>query len=101
MSTTRTALVIGGGIGGPVAAMALCKAGIEATVYEAYAGTADGVGGALSIAPNGLNALDVVGAAEAVQAVGTPIKAMALENWRGKRLGGFGTPPGLPDQQLV
>ena len=33
---TRTALVIGGGIAGPVAAMALRKAGIDAVVYEAY-----------------------------------------------------------------
>ena len=46
MNDTRTALVIGGGIAGPVAAMALRKAGIEATVYEAYQGTADGVGAA-------------------------------------------------------
>src|SRR5262245_4256322 len=32
MSEIKTALVIGGGIAGPVAAMALRKAGIEATV---------------------------------------------------------------------
>ena len=32
----RSALVIGGGIAGPVAAMALQKAGIDAVVYEAY-----------------------------------------------------------------
>ena len=31
------ALIIGGGIAGPVAAMALQKAGIEATVFEADA----------------------------------------------------------------
>ena len=30
------ALVVGGGIAGPVAALALRKAGIDATVYEAY-----------------------------------------------------------------
>ncbi|HEX4705585.1 MAG TPA: NAD(P)-binding protein, partial [Pseudonocardiaceae bacterium] len=36
MTYTRTALVIGGGIAGPVAAMALHKANIEATVYEAH-----------------------------------------------------------------
>lgn len=35
MTRTRTALVIGGGIAGPVAAMALQKAGIQAGVYEA------------------------------------------------------------------
>lgn len=96
-----TALIIGGGIGGPVAAMALRKAGIESTVYEAYDGTADGVGGALSIAPNGLNALEVVGAADAVLRVGSPIHGMVMESGTGKQLGAFGTPDGLPPQQLV
>ncbi|MET8339460.1 NAD(P)-binding protein, partial [Streptosporangium canum] len=36
MTAVKTALVIGGGIAGPVTALALRKAGIEATVYEAY-----------------------------------------------------------------
>ena len=35
MNAIKTAAVIGGGIAGPVAALALRKAGIEATVYEA------------------------------------------------------------------
>jgi FAD-dependent urate hydroxylase len=33
--TTRRALIMGGGVGGPVAAMALERSGIQATVYEA------------------------------------------------------------------
>ena len=40
----QTALVIGGGIAGPVAAMALQKAGIDAVVYEAYPSRADAGG---------------------------------------------------------
>jgi 2-polyprenyl-6-methoxyphenol hydroxylase-like FAD-dependent oxidoreductase len=87
------ATVIGGGIGGPVAAMALRKAGIEATVHERYDRTADGSGGALSIAPNGLQALEVVGLADAVRAIGTPITAMELQSWTGKTLGRFGSEP--------
>ncbi|MCA5894976.1 FAD-dependent monooxygenase [Isoptericola sp. NEAU-Y5] len=55
------ALVIGGGIGGPVTAMALQKAGVEATVHEAYARTADDKGAFLTLAPNGLHALGVLG----------------------------------------
>jgi hypothetical protein len=43
MTAARTALVIGGGIAGPVTALALRRAGIDATVHEAYASTADGV----------------------------------------------------------
>jgi 2-polyprenyl-6-methoxyphenol hydroxylase-like FAD-dependent oxidoreductase len=87
------ATVIGGGIGGPVAAMALRKAGIEATVHERYDRAADGSGGALSIAPNGLQALEVVGLADAVRAVGTPMTAMELQSWTGRTLGRFGSEP--------
>ena len=51
MADTSAALVIGGGIAGPVAAMALQKAGIQATVYEAYSGPAEGIGGPDRVAP--------------------------------------------------
>lgn len=98
---TTTALVIGGGIAGPVAAMALRRAGIEAVVYEAYAGTADGVGGGLSIAPNGLDALGVIGAREAVERIGTPIEGMVMQSWTGKRLGEFDSPAHLTAMQFV
>ena len=61
MTRVRTAAVIGGGIAGPVAALALRRAGIEATVYEGHAGPADGLGGTIAIAPNGVAALEIVG----------------------------------------
>ncbi|MFJ6671599.1 FAD-dependent oxidoreductase [Actinosynnema sp. NPDC091369] len=92
------AIVIGGGIGGPVAAMALRKAGIDASVHERYDRVADGSGGALSIAPNGLQALEVVGLADAVRGIGTPMTAMELQTWTGRTLGRFG---GEPPQLLV
>ncbi|MET7702416.1 NAD(P)/FAD-dependent oxidoreductase [Streptomyces sp. NPDC005485] len=97
----RTALVIGGGIAGPVAAMALHKAGIEAAVYEAYDSTADGVGGGMSIAPNGQNALDAIGAGDLVHAIGTPVTAMGLRSWTGKHLARFAPPSRLPSLQFV
>jgi 2-polyprenyl-6-methoxyphenol hydroxylase-like FAD-dependent oxidoreductase len=78
MTEVKTAIVIGGGIAGPVAALALRKVGIEATVYEAYPSTADGVGGTLALAPNGVAALRVVGADEAVTAMATPIARMVM-----------------------
>jgi FAD-dependent urate hydroxylase len=101
MNTTRTALVIGGGIAGPVAAMALQKAGIRAHVYEAHPGAADGVGGALGLAPNGINALAVIGAEHLVERIGDPMRAMAIESWTGKLLAQLPSPPGLPTMQLV
>ncbi|HVV17837.1 MAG TPA: FAD-dependent monooxygenase [Pseudonocardiaceae bacterium] len=96
MSDVRTALVTGGGIAGPVAAMALAKAGIEATVFEAYEGTADGVGGMLGIAPNGLRALGVLDAQDMVLRIGDPVQSMVIESWTGKRLAEFGSPDGPP-----
>jgi 2-polyprenyl-6-methoxyphenol hydroxylase-like FAD-dependent oxidoreductase len=101
MTKVSTAIVVGGGIAGPVTAMALQRAGIAATVYEAYHDTADGIGAMLSIAPNGLAGLDVLDAAHVVDDIGTPMTAMVLRSWTGKVLAEFGTPPGLPDQQLV
>ncbi|GAB3168417.1 FAD-dependent monooxygenase [Myceligenerans halotolerans] len=54
-------IIVGAGIAGPVTAMALRKAGIRAEVYEAYDRGADDVGAFLSLAPNGLAALDLIG----------------------------------------
>ncbi|ROT32825.1 NAD(P)/FAD-dependent oxidoreductase [Micromonospora sp. HM5-17] len=101
MTDTRTALVIGGGIAGPVTAMALRRAGIEATVYEAHPETADGIGGALSIAPNGLNALAVLDADEAVRRISEPLTAMVLHSGTGRRLATLNSPSHLPTMRLV
>lgn len=72
-SKITTALVIGGGIAGPVAATALHMAGIRATVFESYDRLSDGIGGGLALAPNGMAALGIVGAADAVRAIAQPI----------------------------
>ncbi|GIJ27692.1 FAD-dependent oxidoreductase [Micromonospora qiuiae] len=78
MTDVRTAIIIGGGIAGPVAALALKRAGIAATVYEAYPSTADGIGGTLALAPNGVAALRIVGADQLVTDIGTPIHRTVL-----------------------
>ena len=96
----RTALVIGGGIAGPVTAMALQKAGIDAVVYEAYPYRADDAGGGLTLAPNGLDALDVIGVGDLVRPVGMPMTGIVMQDWKGKRLGEFGNPPGVPPMQF-
>ena len=77
-SKVRTALVIGGGIAGPVVATALLKAGIQATVYEAYPTLAEGIGGGLALAPNGLAALGLIGADDAVRALATPVTGTVM-----------------------
>ncbi|WP_026405112.1 FAD-dependent monooxygenase [Actinomadura rifamycini] len=96
MRAARTALVIGGGIAGPVTAMALRKAGIEAAVYEAYASPADGVGVTLTVAPNGLDALGVVDADGPVRGIGQPLVRAEMRDGRGGRIGEMPGPAGLP-----
>ena len=71
-SGVRTALVIGGGIAGPVVATALHRVGIRATVYEARPAPHDGIGGSLALAPNGMAALGLIGVDDAVRALATP-----------------------------
>src|SRR3981081_3976415 len=87
MTNVKTALVIGGGIAGPVAALALRQAGIEPTIFEAYANTAEGIGGMLMVAPNGLDALKIIGAEQRVASIGQPIQRMVMADGSGKRFG--------------
>lgn len=76
--------------------MALQRAGIEAVVHEAYDTTADGVGGLLSTAPNGLRALESIGADRAVREAGVPLTGMVTCSGTGKVLGEFGSEPPMP-----
>ncbi|MGP8296741.1 FAD-dependent monooxygenase [Streptomyces inhibens] len=92
----RTALVIGGGVAGPVMAVALRKAGITATVHEAYPAAADGVGAWLALAPNGLAALRTIGADKAVEAIGQPVPGVVMADGAGHRMAGFGGFTELP-----
>lgn len=81
------ALIIGSGIAGPAAAMALQKAGIESVVYEAYPSTAEGIGEFLTLATNGVDALRTLGADKPATSVGFPTSAIELWSGTGKRLG--------------
>jgi 2-polyprenyl-6-methoxyphenol hydroxylase-like FAD-dependent oxidoreductase len=86
VTRVRTAAVIGGGIAGPVAALALRKAGIDTTIYEAYPRSADGIGGTIALAPNGMAALKIIDAAEAVAAVAHPSSRMVMTVGSRKRI---------------
>lgn len=95
------AIVIGGGIAGATTAMALQRAGIEAVVYEAYSRAADGVGSALTLAPNGRNALRQIDADDAVAAVGIEVPGMVMQNHKGRVEGRFDGLPDLPPSLLL
>jgi FAD-dependent urate hydroxylase len=97
MSQPRTALVIGGGIAGPVAAMALQRAGIHATVYEAHPRSAEGIGIFLTLASNGIDALRTIGADGPALAAGFPTPGILLRSTTGKDLGTARTGLSLAD----
>ncbi|MDJ1135630.1 FAD-dependent monooxygenase [Streptomyces iconiensis] len=82
MSKPR-ALVIGAGVGGLTAAVALSARGWRVTVLE-RAPALEPVGAGIAVAPNALRALDVVGLGDAVR---------ALRSWTDEG-GGLRTPSG-------
>ncbi|GLW94146.1 FAD-dependent monooxygenase [Actinokineospora globicatena] len=96
-----TALVVGGGIAGAVTAAALRQAGVAVRVFEAHAGAADGVGGMLMVAPNGLDAFAAVGVGERVGALGQPTSTMVMEDFRGRKVFAFDGLPGLPASRTL
>jgi FAD-dependent urate hydroxylase len=84
---TKTAVVIGGGIAGSVAAIALHRAGWEPEIHEARTEDADERGAFLTVAENGLAALRLLGLDPAeVLAAGYPTPRLALGNGAGRRL---------------
>src|ERR1700750_2406772 len=74
----RRAMIIGGGIAGTAAALALCRAGFRATVYEAYPCGGDDAGAFLAVSPNGMLALAQIDAAAAVSAAGFPLTTLNM-----------------------
>ena len=60
--------IIGGGIGGLVAGIALRKAGVEAVIYERAPGFGE-VGAGISISPNAVLGLDSLGLGETIRAL--------------------------------
>jgi 2-polyprenyl-6-methoxyphenol hydroxylase-like FAD-dependent oxidoreductase len=91
------ALIIGGGIAGPVTAMALQRAGIDSIIYEARAPEETAGGAFLTVAVNGLDALRAIDAHGGVLECGFPSKTIELRSGTGKRLGAVPIGGELPD----
>ncbi|MFF4802884.1 FAD-dependent oxidoreductase [Streptomyces sp. NPDC001351] len=79
-------LVIGGGIAGTAAALALRKAGFEVTVHEAHPGSAEDLGAFLTLASNGMRALAQIDASAAVTELGFPLTSMRVLDDAGAEL---------------
>lgn len=71
-------IVVGGGIAGAGAALALHKAGFDVAVYEAHPDSAEDIGAFLTLASNGMRALAEVDASDAVTAIGFPLTSMRV-----------------------
>lgn len=94
MTRINNALIIGAGIAGPAAAMALGKAGIDATIYEAHGPGAEHVGAGFNIATNGLDALAAIDALDATKGLGIPATRISMYNRKARLLGTVAS--GLP-----
>jgi 2-polyprenyl-6-methoxyphenol hydroxylase-like FAD-dependent oxidoreductase len=87
---TPRAIIVGGGIGGVTAAHALRRIGIDARVFErAPTLEAIQIGAGLYLWSNSLQALDHIGLAEPVYAIGAPVEKGQFLTWQGKLLGSW------------
>ncbi len=80
---SRTCLIVGGGIAGTAAALALSKIGISCTIYELRAIPAT-IGGAVNLTPNALRLLEDLD----VEVFGCPVDAIEIFSLdTGRKLG--------------
>ena len=100
---TRTALIIGGGIAGPVAVMALHEVGIRATVHEdGHCGNSQPTASGVGWRPRP-TASTRWPSSEPTRSCGDrhADDRHGHQSWAGKQLAEFGTLPGLPNMQFV
>ena len=86
MTRRPKALIIGGGIAGPVTGIFLKKAGIDAEVFEAWP-YSTGIGGGLQIAPNGMHVLAEIGLADEMIRRGSIAESFDFHSQKGALLG--------------
>ncbi len=80
-------LIAGAGISGPVLALFLKRSGHEVRLFESYPRPAEDIGGALTIAPNGMKVLRQLGLADEMYKIGTASDEMVFRNHKGRILG--------------
>lgn len=78
-------IILGGGIGGICAALALLRAGVDVHVYERVA-TLREVGAGLGVWTNAMRVLDRLGVGERVRAIARPLRIAEIASSSGKVL---------------
>jgi 2-polyprenyl-6-methoxyphenol hydroxylase-like FAD-dependent oxidoreductase len=91
------AVVVGGGVAGPVAALALQRIGVDVVVHESHPLTDGERGSWFTVTPNGLDALDAVGALHLARAIGHPTRTNIMRSATGHELGRLPLGAPLPD----
>ena len=77
------AIIVGGGIGGLTAAIALRQVGVEAVVFERAAEMRE-IGAGIGLWANAMKGLRELGLYDAVRAVGMPALDGEIRSWRGE-----------------
>ncbi|MFV8050922.1 FAD-dependent monooxygenase [Mycobacterium sp. 48b] len=95
MTELRVA-VVGAGIGGLTAAIALRANGIDATVYE-QAHALKAIGAGVSIATNGSRILNKLGVGDAVAAIAGPVTHYQFRTWQAEPIAGEPSTLGFGD----
>lgn len=81
------AVIVGGGVAGPAAALALHHVGMETVVLERRSDPNPTEGSYFTVAPNGLDALDLLGVLDLAREVGFPTRTNAMYGATGRPLG--------------
>ncbi len=82
---SKKAIIIGGGIGGVTAAIALKQAGLDVTVYE-QAEELREVGSGLPLWTNALRTLHVIGLTNELEKLGVQVTSVRVSTWKGDTL---------------
>ncbi len=80
---TPKAIIVGGGIGGLTAGIALRQAGIHAVVYE-RAPELKEIGAGIALASNAMKVFSKLDLASQITACGAPLASGAIKTWNGK-----------------
>jgi salicylate hydroxylase len=80
MAVNKSVAIVGGGIGGLTAALALIRRGIDVDVYE-QAPELKELGAGVQISSNGTRVLYALGLGEAIERVGVIVAGKEIRLW--------------------